>query len=144
MVMTEAPSALAIKQIDTMLSRRANAKLEKLGVTLSQVAALRAIASHPEGQAAFKELERDLDVSQPTVAGLIGRLKAKELVDVFDSEETLNAKVVALTGEGRAVIETSREDMELEDETMFSGFTDEERAAFASMVQRIAENLREK
>lgn len=142
--MKNAPSALAIKQIDTMLSRRANAKLEKLGVTLSQVAALRAIASHPEGQAAFKELERDLDVSQPTVAGLIGRLKAKELVDVFDSEETLNAKVVALTGEGRAVIETSREDMELEDETMFSGFTDEERAAFASMVERIAENLKEK
>lgn len=142
--MTDAPSALAIKQIDTMLSRRANAKLEKLGVTLSQVAALRAIASHSGGRAAFKELERDLDVSQPTVAGLIGRLKAKELVVVFDSEETLNAKVVALTGEGRAVIETSREDMELEDETMFSGFTDEERAAFASMVERIAENLREK
>lgn len=132
---------LLIKQIDTLLSKSANASLKELDVTFSQVSALRAIESCPGHEAAFKQVERMLKVSQPTTAGLISRLRDKGLVETYDSSTSTNAKVVRLTEKGRQVCEDAEVAMSSEDERILAGFSDEERETFTAMLKRVVDNL---
>ena len=132
---------MLIKQIDSLLAKRANAALQAHGVTFSQITTLRVIAESPGQEAPFKHIERTLKVSQPTTAGLIARLRDKGLVETFDAPDTPNAKIARLTPAGREVCELARTDMETEDARMFDGFTDEERATFAALLRRVVANV---
>ena len=132
---------LLIKKIDAMLGKTANASLKDLDVTISQVAALRAIEARPGHEAPFKQVERDLGVSQPTTAGILSRLREKGLIETYDSPTTLNAKVARLTEAGERVCGEAQVRMGQEDDRMLAGFSDEERAQFAGLLERVIENL---
>ena len=138
---TPTQCGLLIKQIDSMLSKRANAELKQHGVTVSQVATLNAINSQPNKQASFKQIERTLRVSQPTTAGLLARLREKGLVETFISETNANAKIACLTTKGEALCNQTAKSMANEEEYMLAEFSPEERKIFYRMLVRIAENL---
>lgn len=130
-----------IKQIDSALNKRANANLKHVGVTLTQVAALEAIYSQPGCQVEFKQLEKLLRVSQPTTVGIISRLRDKGLLETFYSEESPNAKVASLTAAGKAICDEAGQLVAHEEETLLSGFDDDERRQFISMLQRVVDNV---
>ena len=132
---------ILLKQIDTLLAKRANAAMKQAGVTLSQVTLLRVLAEQPQQCAEFKLVERELGVSQPTTAGLIARLREKGLVTSCASPTTANAKVAQLTQAGQAVIEACEQDMQREEETIFAGFAPDEREQLLKMLERIRANL---
>lgn len=130
-----------IKQIDSALNKRANANLKHVGVTLTQVAALEAIYSQPGCQVEFKQLEKLLKVSQPTTVGIISRLLDKGLLETFYSEDSPNAKVACLTPAGKEICDEAGKLVAQEEETLFSGFDEDERRQFISMLKRVADNV---
>ena len=132
---------ILLKQIDTLLAKRANAAMKQAGVTLSQVTLLRVLAEQPQQRAEFKFVERELGVSQPTTAGLIARLREKGLVTCCASPTTANAKVAQLTPAGQAVVEACEHDMRHEEEVIFAGFAPDEREQLLAMLARVRANL---
>lgn len=132
---------IQFKRIDTLIAKRANAQLAQLDITFSQASVLRVLAQSPDGEAAFKHVERTLDVSQPTVAGLIARLREKGLVTTRVSPDNANAKLVALTDAGVRTCEQASRDVAAENERLLAGFTPDERAQLASLLERIVANV---
>ena len=131
------------KRVDGLLEKRANASLAEDGVTLSQMSVLVFLDGEPQKRAEFKDLERALGVSQPTVAGLVSRLRGKGLVDVGASEERVNGKVASLTADGRRVCARAARKMDAEEEQMLAGFSERERGELLGLLGRVADNLRE-
>ena len=95
------PIGYLLARIHSNMDRRANNTLKASGMTFSQMRLLHFLFKQGEATPSQKDIEDFLQVSHPTVVGLIQRLEAKELVrSGFDSQDR-RVKSVYLTEAGR-------------------------------------------
>lgn len=78
---------MLLKQINDNLGKRANNELRKSGLTISQIRYLGFMYENGKERTPFKLLEKEFDVAQPTVAGIMRRLEKKGLVGTLPNEE---------------------------------------------------------
>lgn len=95
-------AGVLLKNISDAVETAANTELAPFGLTVSQYRYLEYLQQFPSGVAA-KELGAYFKVSQPTVAGVLKRLKAKGYIRAETSPEDERAKIVSITPEGRGV-----------------------------------------
>ena len=74
------PIGYLLARIHSNMDRRANNNLKASGMTFSQMRLLHFLFKQGEATPSQKDIEDFLQVSHPTVVGLIQRLEAKELV----------------------------------------------------------------
>ena len=129
-----------LKIVTDVLGREANYMLKEHDLTWGQ-SRLIGFLSRNGGECTQKELENFLEVSHPTVVGIVSRMEQNGFVTCrIDASDRRN-KIVSLTEKaveaGKSILGSLRE----QEEAMFDGFTDEERQKLDEYLFRIYENL---
>ena len=88
-----------------------------------------------------RELEQALRLKAPTVNGIVGRLEEKGYILRRTSPADGRCRLVSLTEEGRALVETFRAALEETDRLFAADLTEQEQAQLRSLLLRIAANL---
>ena len=117
---------LLLKKINDRMYAKANADLGASNMTFSQMHVLIFLANEPQHEAALKDLEKQFQVAQPTMAGIVNRLALKEFVETLPKPGDRSAKIVHLTSKGEAFMKQHREDMKRNDEKLFRGMSEED------------------
>ena len=114
--------------------------LEKMGLTASQGRVLGYVAHHPEPPCP-RDIENDFHLSHPTVSGLLSRLEQKGFLQLRTDPEDRRCKRIYLLEKGKACQTQIRQRIHQHEAQLVQGFTPEEQAQFASLLQRAIENL---
>ena len=100
--MVEKDIGYLIKNINDKLKVKADADLKHSNLTLAQSRVL-AFLDRRGGQATQKEIEVYLEVSHPTVVGIISRMKQNGHLRCWVDETGKRNKIVALTEQAKAL-----------------------------------------
>ena len=96
---------LLIKCIQNRIEKEINKKLVKFNVTCAQENVLWAIYhGSKKGDVFQKDIERKLELSNPTVTGIVKRLEEKNMIERVCSKEDGRCKSLTLTKSGLDVI----------------------------------------
>lgn len=94
-----------------------------------------------DNTATFKELERSFGVSQPTMAGIIRRLKQKNLVETLTDSDDRRIKMARLTQDGLEKCREGYQYMAKAEEMILADLTEEERNELLHLLTKIHESL---
>ena len=129
-----------LKTVTDILEKEANYMLKTQGLTWSQSRLIGFLARNG-GARTQKEIEDFLEVSHPTVVGIVSRMEQNGFVSCSLDPSDRRNKIVSLTDKS---IETGKRILDAltkQDLAMFSGFSDDERAQLDGFLIRIYNNL---
>lgn len=129
-----------LKTVSDILGREANSMLREQDLTWSQSRLIGFLVRNG-GERTQKEIENFLEVSHPTVVGIVSRMEQNGFVTCRTDQTDRRNKIVSLTKKSIDVGRTMWDKLTRQDEIMFAGFTAEERAQLDSYLLRIYENL---
>lgn len=136
--------ATLIRHIHNFLEKIGNTKLKEMGLTVPQMYALAALFHSPDKKMTFKELERKLSLAQSTTAGIISRLKQKELVYVFGDKDDKRIKYVEITALGERYCNNAIEETNSSEEKVLKGLTPAEKEMLFNLLKKVYKNTDEK
>lgn len=128
------------KLISDKLKVHADADLKNQGLTLAQSRVL-TFLNERDGIATQKEIEDYLQVSHPTVVGLVSRMEQNELVETWFDPENRRNKMVRLTEKSKKIGENMDEVTEQHDKALLNGLSEQEQAELNRMLNIILKNL---
>lgn len=129
------------KRIAERMVQEATVNLNADSVTFTQGRALAFLDSKPGKSSTQKEMQDFFHVSHPTITGIVHRMEERGLVQIVPSRKGRESNHILLTEKG---LEVCRKNERIEcgrQKEMLKGFTNEEKIAFESMLQRICENV---
>ncbi|MGN1073860.1 MAG: MarR family winged helix-turn-helix transcriptional regulator [Eubacteriales bacterium] len=138
--MKEKDVGYLIKNINDKLKAHADADLKTFRLTLAQSRVL-AFLNGQGGEATQKEIELFLEVSHPTVVGIVSRMEQNGyLACTVDARDRRN-KVVHLTAKARALGEDMERNVAENEKKMLESLSDGEIAELKRMLTVIYQNL---
>ena len=129
-----------MKKISEEIERRANEKIKKYHLTLTQGKIILFLSEYPEKKATQKELEDYLQVSHPTTLTIVKSMEAKKMVETFFDDEDRRMKNVKLIWGNEEIYNELRENAENMEKKLLSGFTEKEKEQFLSFLNRAYKN----
>lgn len=129
-----------LKSINDKLAAYANADMAKFGLTFTQSRVLAALRN-AGGKMTQKELERTLEVSHPTVVGLVSRMEKQGFLDTCQDEADRRNKIVSLTDKARSVGERLDQKAEEHNRMMLTGLTEEQASSLVEMLAIVEHNI---
>lgn len=129
-----------IKYISDKVRQKADNNLKDHNVTLSQVRVLNFLWRE-NGSCSQKQIEDFLQVSHPTVVGLLSRMEQSGYIQTSVSPDDKRNKIVTVTDSGMSLACELCRYMEDIDKRMLVGLTDEQQAQLADMLYIIAQNF---
>ncbi len=126
-----------LKQIHDVLEKQANNALRGQGITFSQSGVLMLLYEREEKTAAFKELEKDFGVAQPTMAGILRRLEQKGLIVVLEDAEDKRIRRAQLTQAGEEKCREGYRHRRATEEQLLCGLTEQERAELLRLLAKV-------
>lgn len=128
------------KIIDERIKVRADEDLKRHDLTLTQTRVLGFLAEMG-GRTTQKEIEEDLQVSHPTVVGLVSRMEQKGFLTTRPDPMDRRNKLVELTEKAKMLDETIDMTVEQHDRELLRGFSEQEIDTLKSFLNRIIHNL---
>lgn len=128
-----------IKKINDKLKVKADADLKRYNLTLTQSRVLAYLNSRA-GQATQKEIEVFMEVSHPTVVGIVSRMEQNGYVTCCQDEDKRN-KIVTLTPQARAMGMDFDKNVLENEQKLLSPLSEKEREQLREMLLAIAENF---
>ena len=131
-----------IKHIGTGMKAIADAGLNKRGLTFSQMQLLFRL-DHNGGRMSQKQLKESLDVSHPTIVGLVQRLEKKGYVKSLIDENDKRNRIVI---ESEKAVQFKKEMFKQFDDTtekIFSNLNDKEKEELYRMLSVVNDSLSE-
>ena len=128
------------KIINDRIKQRADADLQGHDLTLTQTRVL-GFLMEAGGQANQKEIERDLQVSHPTVVGLVSRMEQKGFLTSWVDPMDRRSKLIRVT---EKAVETDREinaTVQKQDAMLLRGLTPQQVEVLRTCLDQICENL---
>lgn len=98
------------------------------------------LAHRPEPPCA-KDVEEAFQLSHPTVSGILSRLEKKDFVEFRPDPADRRCKRIYVLEKGWEHIEQIHRVIRENEERIVSGFTDEEKEQFASLLERAILNM---
>ena len=137
------PDGFMFKQINTIYEKEFNNSLRKLGITSSQCAVLDYLFNASLEEVTQKDIEKALNLKNPTVTGILKRLEEKGFVLIVPSNKDKRCKNVYLTEKSYDI--QRKMDMERKklDKMLTIGMTKKEIAALEKMLARVLYNVEE-
>ena len=129
-----------IKMINDKIKVKADADLNTYELTLSQSRVLTFLKSK-DGQATQKEIEEFLEVSHPTVVGIVSRMEQNGYVTTWLAPKQQRSKMVRLTEKAQAIGEELVRMVQEQEASMLQGLTEEQVTELAKMLLVIYGNL---
>ena len=128
-----------IKNINDKLKVKADADLKSYNLTLTQSRVF-AYLNSCGGQATQKEIEIFLEVSHPTVVGIVSRMEQKGYLTTWQSEDKRN-KNVKLTMQAEAIGNDMEQNIKANERMLLSPLSKSEQEQLREMLGRIYKNL---
>lgn len=129
-----------LKMITDKIKVRADAKLAQQGLTLTQSRVL-GYLDHNGGQATQKEIEGFLQVSHPTVAGIINRMEQNGFVHCWLDPADKRSKIVCQTERSAEIAHEMQATIQSTEQQMLRSLTPEQIAALESALRTIYADL---
>lgn len=128
-----------IKSINDKLKVKADAELKQYNLTMAQCRVLTYLSSQG-GQTTQKEIEVFLNVSHPTVVGIVSRMEQNGYVTCWACEDGRN-KYVKLTPQAEAIDKDMQENMHTSEEMLLAPLSPEDRERLRDLLLTVAEHL---
>lgn len=129
-----------IKYISDRVRQRADNNLKSHGITLSQVRVLRFLDENG-GSSSQKEIESFLQVSHPTVVGLVSRMEQSGILSTSVCQSDKRNKIVSVTDKGVQLSYDLQKYMADLENSMFDGIEPSHLQILAEALEKIAANL---
>ena len=129
-----------IKNINDKLKVKADADLKHSNLTLAQSRVLAFLDSRG-GRATQKEIEVYLDVSHPTVVGIISRMERNGHLRCWVDETDKRNKVVALTDQAKALGEEMEQRISANEKMLLASLSEADIKKLKQMLLIIYNNL---
>lgn len=129
-----------IKYISDKVRQKADNNLKDHNVTLSQVRVLNFLWRE-NGSCSQKQIEDFLQVSHPTVVGLVSRMEQSGYIQTSVSPDDKRNKIVTVTDSGMSLACELCRYMEDIDKRMLVGLTDEQQVQLVDMLYIVAQNF---
>ena len=130
-----APYGWLVKRIARRLEQNMNNFLKPYNITIMQSWVLMFL-KQTEKCYTFKELEKQFEVSQPTMAGILARLDQKNMI--------ITIKKVQISDDGRALINRLGEHLEDSEVAIVGNFTRDEQETFHLLLEKAYYNVVER
>lgn len=129
-----------IKNINDKLKVKADADLKHSNLTLAQSRVLAFLDSRG-GQATQKEIEVFLEVSHPTVVGIISRMEQNGHLRCWVDKKDKRNKIVALTEQAKALGEEMEQRILANEKMLLASLSDADIKKLKQMLLIIYNNL---
>ena len=88
-----------------------------------------------------RDIEKEFQLSHPTVSGLLSRLEKKGFIEFFPDEHDRRCKRIRLLPRGAECMNTMHHTIDAAEAQMVQGFTDEEKKLFLELLTRAIQNM---
>lgn len=132
-----------IKQINQLNQIRLNQMMAKFDLTASQTFTMIYLFKSYDRkiQVKQKDIEREMDISNPTVTGILNRLESKGLIERVECKDDARAKNICVTKKALKLDIELRE-MFIENETqLVSSLNDDEKKQLNYLLEKILRDL---
>ena len=129
-----------IRMISNRMRARGDANMKKRGITFSQLQVLIVLNKH-NGTMTQKELEHELNVSHPTMVGLLQRLEKNGYVSFKTDNNDKRIKIVKESKKALKFKEETQQRIHDMSVTMFQNLNDKEKEELYRMLNVINDDL---
>lgn len=134
---------LLLKQINNVYEKDFNQRLRTLGITASQCAVLDYLLTSSKEEVNQRDIEKALNLRNPTVTGLLKRLDEKGFILIVPSNKDKRCKNVYLTEKAYDIQRRMETDRKKIDKRLTLGMSRKEVDAFTKMLNRVLYNISE-
>ena len=137
---------LLIKLVDNRIKKAINKNLIRFNLTATQEKVMWSIFRMQEhSKDVFKkDIERELDLSNPTVTGILKRLEEKEMIKRIPSSEDARYKCLTLTDKGLDVIHECMDfGVNYIEKKLTKDMTEEELNTLRTLLNKVIDNMDE-
>jgi DNA-binding MarR family transcriptional regulator len=121
-----------VKQLESAIRARMDVALRSRRITVPQYTALTVLEQHDDMSAA--QLARHTFVTAQAMEGVVGALQNAGLIVRHRDPENRRRLVISLTGEGHALLEDCRADIDRIEAAAFAALTTQERAQLSDWL----------
>ena len=137
-----APLGYKFKRIHEMFCARANADLKQIDLTYSQMEILFYL-SHQTHEVSQKELCEAVQVSHPTMIGLISRMEEKGLLIRRQDGQDRRKNSIEMTEKAREILKETKKRHQRDDAMLVRGFSEEEARLLNELLSRVYRNMQQ-
>lgn len=137
------PLGFIVKQINNVYEKELTNRLKMLGITSSQCAVLNYLFRSNQEEVTQREIERHLNLKNPTVTGLLKRLDEKGFVLCVQSPSDKRCKNVYLTEKAFDIRKKMESDRRRLDKRLTIGMTKKEIEVFRRGLEKVLYNISE-
>ena len=114
--------------------------LEKMELTAAQ-GHIMGFLAHSSEPPCPRDVEEKFHLSHPTVSGLLQRLEKKEFIQLRCDDRDRRCKRIHVLPKGKMCLENMHRVIETNEKRLVAGFTEEEQAQFARLLNRAIANM---
>lgn len=131
-----------LKRITIQLRHLADLDMKEWDLTWSQGHVLHYLVQN-NGEMTQKELEREMDISHPTMVGLIQRMEGKGFLMTRICDEDHRKKIVTITDKAMSHRNSMLEHMQEKERIMTKDLTDQDVDSLIRILGKVYQNLTE-
>ena len=135
------PLGFLIKQINTVYEKDLNEKLKRIGITSSQCAVLDYLFHTSREEVSQRDVERSLNLKNPTVTGILKRLDEKGYVLCVQNAEDKRKKNIYLTEKAYDIQKRMELDRRKMDRELTRGMSKREVEALRKNLEKLLYNI---
>ncbi|MGI6003382.1 MAG: MarR family winged helix-turn-helix transcriptional regulator [Lachnospiraceae bacterium] len=136
-----APLGFKFRLIHEGFEQIATQELQRLNITYPQMMVLVYLSHNRDHHVTQKELAQALNVSRPTVCGILQRMTDKGLLRQEPDPQNRRCRNVIMEPEGERILRVHQEDKMQTDAFLTRGMTQEEKKSLTLLLTRVRENL---
>lgn len=129
------------KQINNVYEKEFNNRLRSLGITSSQCEVLDFLLRSGQEEVNQRDIEKALNLGNPTVTGLLKRLDEKGYIMALPSERDKRCKNIYLTEKAYDIQRRMEADRKKLDKRLTMGMTKKEVAAVTRALEKMLYNI---
>lgn len=138
--MNEKDIGFLTKRLTDKIKASVDDLLKEQGLTFSQTMVIGFLSEH-SGRASQKDIENYLQVSHPTVVGIVSRLEKNGFVECFTDKKDRRNKVVLVTDKALSMADAMAEGKSKMEKRLTKGLSEAELAEFRRMIDILIKNL---
>lgn len=132
-----------IRQINNIYEKDFNQMLKSIGITSSQCEVLDYLFHSSEEEITQRDIERHLNLKNPTVTGLLKRLEEKGFVLIVSSNKDKRCKNIYLTEKAYDIQKKMEASRKKSDRMLTLGMKDKEIQALEKVLEKVLYNIAE-
>ena len=135
------PIGFMIKQINNVYEKDLNERLKTIGITASQCAVLDYLFHTSKEEVSQRDVERSLNLKNPTVTGLLKRLDEKGYILCVQNASDKRKKNIYLTEKAYDIQRRMENDRRKLDRELTRGMTKREITALRKNLEKLLYNI---